>query len=215
MAHISGHVIKRFPFVRAVFVSGELSKNVAGRGSDVDFFVLTEPGRLWISRTLLILFKKLFLLNSKKFFCLNSFRSIDNLTLNEKNIYIASEVAHVKALYNTSLFATFMESNRWVNTYFPNFHWDALPSPRASDHDSLLQRWAERAMSILPLDRLDTFLMGAMQRVWAKRYPQYDRRTREKIFRCTKQESLAYVGNFQDRVLAEYRRKLSAFGIVA
>ena len=48
-----------FPFVRAVFVSGSLSKNVMPQDGDIDYFIVTKPGRLWIARTLLILFKKI------------------------------------------------------------------------------------------------------------------------------------------------------------
>ncbi|HEX7572359.1 MAG TPA: hypothetical protein VF514_04650, partial [Bacteroidota bacterium] len=77
MARAVAHIIKRFPFIRGVLVLGDLSKHMTHRGSDVDFLILTEPGRHWIARTLLILFKKTFLLNRKKFFCVNSFASVD------------------------------------------------------------------------------------------------------------------------------------------
>ena len=65
--------IGQFPFVRGVFVSGSLSKHCMRPESDVDFFIITEPGRLWLARTLLVVFKKIFLLNSHKYFCVNYF----------------------------------------------------------------------------------------------------------------------------------------------
>ncbi|MEE9187683.1 MAG: hypothetical protein V3U10_06535 [Bacteroidota bacterium] len=68
-------IIKRFPFIRAVFVSGDLSINVSDDGSDIDFFVVTEHNRLWIARTLLVIFKKIVLLNRRKFFCNNYYLS--------------------------------------------------------------------------------------------------------------------------------------------
>jgi hypothetical protein len=55
--------ISKFPFVAAVGVSGSLSKGYYDSNSDVDFFVITAPDRLWICRTILILYKKIFLLN--------------------------------------------------------------------------------------------------------------------------------------------------------
>lgn len=212
-ARLSTHIIKRFPFVRAVFISGDLSKNSTGPGSDIDFFVLTEPGRLWISRTLLILFKKLFLLNSKKFFCVNFFASIDNLTQQERNVYVAAEVAHLKAMYNEALFIKFMAANAWIRKFFPNFNQGKLPMRAPDNRESHLQRIFERLLTSLPLDRIDTLLMNKMEQVWAQRYPQHDPSTRMKIFKCTKQESRAYGGDFHDKILTMYDRKLREFHI--
>ena len=215
MARLSMHVIKRFPFVRAVFVSGDLSKNSTARGSDVDFFILTEPGRLWITRTLLILFKKVFLLNSKKFFCLNYFKTTDQLSEEGYNIYSATEVAHLKPLYNMALYDMFMNSNMWIREFFPQYQQGVLPSVRTNNRRSVVQRLIEALFRLLPLDRIDTLLMENMQRVWERRYPQYDGTVRDRIFRSTKQESRAYGGNFQEKILSMYARKLEEFGVAS
>src|SRR5947207_638283 len=53
-------IIKRFPFVRGVFLSGDLSKGVAHADSDIDYVIVTAPHRLWICRSMLVLFKKTF-----------------------------------------------------------------------------------------------------------------------------------------------------------
>jgi hypothetical protein len=213
MARVSMHVIKRFPFVRAVMVSGDLSKNATGRGSDVDFFILTEPGRLWIARTLLILFKKLFLLNSKKFFCLNYFKTTDHLMEADQNLYSATEVAYLKPLYNMALFRAFMGANSWVTQVFPNFREGILSGVQVNNRRSRLQRVIEALCAPLPLERVDTLLMDSMRRIWARRYPEHDERTRNRIFRCSKQESCAYAGDFQEKVLSMYAKKLEQFGI--
>ena len=212
MARFSTHCIKRFPFVRAVFVSGDLSKNSTHRGSDVDFLILTAPGRLWVARTLLILFKKVFLLNQKKYFCLNSFATVERMTVDERNIYQATEVAQLKPLFNSALFAAYLEANAWVRDFFPNFDVADLTLPASNDRVSILQRILEFPLQVLPLDRIDTALLRAMERVWARRYPQFDPDTRAKIFRCTKSESRAYVGNFQEKILALYDARLRDHG---
>ena len=210
VARAAMHVIKRFPFVRAVLVSGELSKNATGRGSDIDFFIVAEEGRLWICRSLLVLFKKVFLLNSKKFFCLNYFATPEGFPQNERNLYTATEVATLRVLYSQSHFLRFMDANRWIKAFFPNFEPRADSEIPSNDRQSLMQRALELALGALPLDALDTFLMRLMHRVWRERYPELDAQTREKIFLCTKSESRAYVGNFQGKILASYGEKLSA-----
>lgn len=213
IARIATHVIKRFPFVRAVFVSGDLSKNVTRKESDVDFFLITEPGRLWITRMLLVLFKKVFLFNSRKFFCINSFVASDNLRLDEQNIYTATEVATLKPMYNSALFYRYLEANQWIKEYFPNFDTRHLTMPHCNDRRSKLQRIVEWPFRLFDASRLDVYLMRLMERVWAKRYPQYDEQTRRRLFRCTRGESRAYVGNFQETILALYAQRLKAYGL--
>jgi hypothetical protein len=214
MARLSTHVIKRFPFVRAVFVSGDLSKDSTHRESDVDFLILTAPGRLWVARMLLILFKKVILLNRKKYFCLNSFATVERMTVDERNIYQATEVAQLKPLFNSGRFHRYLAANGWIRDFFPNFDISTLPLPKPNDRPSLLQRVIEFPLKALPLDRMDTALLRAMERIWERRYPQFDPETRSRIFRCTKSESRAYVGNFQEKILAQYDAKLRDHGVI-
>jgi hypothetical protein len=212
-ARIAAALIRRFPFVRAVFVSGDLSMNSTSRESDADFFILTEPGRLWIARTLLILFKKLVLLNRKKFWCLNSFRTVDHLVYSERNIYCAAEIAHVKPLANTTLFESFLTANSWILTFFPNFRPELPGRQLIGDRKSILQAALEAVLGLFPLDRIDALLMNKMRMVWERRYPQFDREALERMYLCTPQESRAYGRDFQGKVLDLYRRKLEQYGI--
>ena len=81
-----------FPFVRGVFLSGSISKGFMSESDDIDYFIITAPGRLWLTRTLLILFKKIFLFNSFRNFCLNYFIDSENLYIPEHNRYTATEI---------------------------------------------------------------------------------------------------------------------------
>ena len=214
MARFAVHIIKRCPFVRGVFISGELSIGSTGPGSDVDFLIVTAPGRLWIARALLIMFKKVFLLNRKKFFCVNSFVSTDHLAIAERNIYQATEVAHVKAAHNDALLRAFHAANQWVRDYFPNFEPSELSRPPIPpSRPSRLQSLLELPFRLIPADLLDAWLMRMMERTWARRYPRFDAATRSCIFRCTRTESRAYAGNFQDRILARYGERIRSLGV--
>ncbi|MBL0339569.1 MAG: nucleotidyltransferase domain-containing protein [Bacteroidetes bacterium] len=53
-------LISRFPYVRSVVISGSLSKGYMDAESDIDFLIITEPKRLWLTRSLLAFYKKLF-----------------------------------------------------------------------------------------------------------------------------------------------------------
>lgn len=212
-ASLSMHAIKRFPFVRGVFVSGDLSKNATTPESDIDFFIVTQPGRLWISRSLLIAFKKLFLLNSRKYFCLNYLTARNHLEIDERNIFIATEIAHLKPLFNSGLFHQYLETNSWIREFFPNFSLEYLRIPPVSNRRSILQWCLELPFLILPSNQIDRFLMERMRNIWATRYPDFDDTTRQRIFRSTRTESRAYAGNYQDKILSLYKSKLAEFGL--
>jgi len=213
IARISMHLIKRFPFVRGVFVSGDLSKNATTPESDIDFYLVTAPNRVWICRTLLILFKKVFLLNNKKYFCLNFFSSSDHLEIKERNMFVATEVAHLKPLYNETLFHSYLDANQWMRRLFPNFDLATLRQPVPDNRRSYFQLIIESIFRLLPSDAIDRFLMNRMRKVWATRYPAYDEPTRDRIFRSTRNESRAYAGNYQDKILDLYRSGLREHGL--
>lgn len=124
LARRMGFLISLFPFVRGAYVSGSLSKEGADVDDDIDFFVITSPGRVWAAKLFLILFKKLCLLNSKRYFCINYLRSEDALVLSKRNIYIATEVVSLIPVYNAALLGKFMDANPWLRTYFPNLRVD-------------------------------------------------------------------------------------------
>jgi hypothetical protein len=210
IAKFMGFVIKQFPFVRGVFLSGDLSKGVAHRKSDIDFVVITAPHRLWICRSILVMFKKVFLLNSRKYFCLNYYVTEDDLHLQDHNYFTATEVAHLKPLYNVSMFIRYMNANGWIKMYFPAYKAFAFADNEPQNGRGALQWLCELPFRGAWPDRLDRSLMNSMKRIWKKRYPQFDASTRDRIFRSTPTESTAYVGNFSDTVLEMFERKLAS-----
>jgi hypothetical protein len=107
-----------------------------------------------------------------------------------------------------------MNANVWIRSYFPNFKVFALSDNEATSNRGFLQPALERIFSGEWATRLDRRLMNYMKNVWAKRYPQYDDITQEKIFRCTPNESCAYVGNFSDKILSLYRDKLTTYHLL-
>jgi len=126
-----GALIHRFPYVRGVYLSGSLSKQgITGKDDDLDFFIITKAGRVWAAKLLLIAFKKIVLLNSEKYFCINLLMSEEELALNKKNIYIATEAASLIALTNEPLLFTFLAANPWVQTQFPNLEVQPQKIPR-------------------------------------------------------------------------------------
>jgi len=217
-ARIVTHIIKRFPFVRAVFVTGSLSKNSSLPNSDLDFMVVTKSNRLWVCRTLLMLFKKLFLLNSYKYFCINYFISEDSLEIEEKNIFTATEIVHIKSTYNTDLMKKFLEFNKsWLKKYFPNyrsgdpyFHSSGF---KVNNKISYLQKMLEVFFSGKPGGKLDSYLRDITRAHWNKKYFYINKNEREHMFKSTINVSKAHPGNMQKVILNKYKERLKNFNL--
>jgi len=112
--------ISKFPFIKGVAISGSLSKGYYDEESDFDFFVITKSKRVWISRLILAIYKRLFLNNSYKEFCVNYFISTSTLEIEEKNRFTATEIVTVIPLFGKVEFSNFYKANNWIKEYFPN-----------------------------------------------------------------------------------------------
>jgi hypothetical protein len=213
-AILMSHIIRRFPFVRGVFVSGELSKGVASKKSDVDFFIVTAENRVWICRTLFTLFKKLFLFNRKKFFCYNLITSEHQLRITERNTYTAVEIATVKPIFNENLYRKFIQANSWTAEYLPN----SQKAHQRSDYAIPPIFSIEKMLTVfLPpgkLDTLDRWLLEKWKTIWRRRYHQLSPEELGNRFQCQRNLSTAYAGDFLPKIMGTYRHKLNGYGIV-
>lgn len=114
-------ILYHFPFVKGVGISGSLSKNCADENADIDFFLIIEKNRLWFTRTLLHLFKKLtFLVKKEHCFCMNYLVDEEGLEIEEKNIYTATETITVLPFRGQKAFEQFYAQNQWANKFLPN-----------------------------------------------------------------------------------------------
>lgn len=211
------HIIKRFPFVRCIMVTGTLSKNSSDKTSDLDFMIITAPGRLWVARTSLMLFKKIFLLNSKKYFCLNYFITEDNLGITERNIFTATEIATIKATYNEQLMAAFLEKNKWIKEFFPNYVLNDASLHKAgcpvSNRRSIVQRVWEIFFTGSFGDKLDEMMRQKTIKHWQRKFPELDEAERNTRLRSTPTVSKAHPGSVQKKILNLYEEKLSQFNV--
>jgi hypothetical protein len=211
IAHFMARLIRRFPFVRGVFMSGELSKGISSADGDIDFVIVTAPNRLWVARSLLTLFKKTVLLNRKRYFCLNHFITETNLHVGQRNLYTAIEVVTLKPLYNGALYDAYQAANRWTVGFLPNY-----PLHRNDEREtarSFVQQLGEWFFSGRFGDALDERLMQFWKRVWARRYSHLTEEQRSTLFQVERDISTAYAGDFLTQILSEHRRRLRHLGL--
>lgn len=202
--------IMRFPFVEAMAISGSYSKGVLSEDGDIDYFIITSPGRLWICRTLLILYKKIFLLNSRKFFCVNYFIDTAHLVIPDQNLFTATEVKYLLPVGDSNVMQQFFEANRWTNQYLPN-----KEESRAMRTDvpekSIGAKMVQSIFTQKIGDWIDYRLMRLTLRRWKKKFPHFhesdfdlNMRTRKNVSKHHpqgfQQKSVGRVGSQNERV---------------
>ena len=204
------HLIRRFPFVRGVFLSGALSKNVMPRDGDIDYFIVTKPGRLWVSRTLLVLFKKVFLLNSHKYFCVNYFVDEDHLTIEEQNQFTATEVATLKPLYGRRMYQKFMDTNDWLSIYYPNFpqRQTERTIPRKN---SKVQSALEWLLDGQLGEYIDSYFYERTLQYWQRKFANFEADKFSTALKSRPYVSKHHPQDFQNRVLSELEKRIVAF----
>ena len=209
IARFVSSIIFTHPFVRGVFVSGSLSKKSISKKDDIDFFLITEPGRLWVARAFLTLFKKVILFNSRKYFCINYYIDTRNLEIPEKNFYTAIEIGSIKPLQNPGLYLQFMEANTWIHRYFPNknFHPDGCINRK----NGLFKRFIEKMLNGKTGDRLDNYFMSKFRKRWHDHFGTLKPESFELNFKSEKHVSRHHPNSFQDKILTQYDQKIFEF----
>lgn len=203
-------LIGHFPFVRAVMISGSLSKNYMDEDSDIDFFIITQAKRLWIARTFLVLFKKVFLFNSHKSFCVNYFIDTHNLEIEDKNLFTATEVSFLLPTYNYPIYELFQSQNAWAKEFYPNM--DRFPSEQCTPmNKSVIRRFLEWCLSGSAGEKLDTWFMKKTLRRWQQKFSNFDKAKFEIALRTQKHVSKHHPSDFQNRVIKQLAEKKSAF----
>jgi len=204
------HLMRRFPFVEGIFLSGSTSKGVVPKDGDVDYFIMTKPGRLWLTRTMLVMFKKLFLLNSHRYFCINYLIDTDHLEIEEKNRFTATEIATLLPVFNTNYYQVFWHTNQWIQTYYPNAQLrqamidTEMPSSKIK---SILEKLFSGSLG----EQLDMWAMQLSVRHWQKKFKTMDKKHFKVALKSRPYVSKHHPQNFQTKVTNAFNENITAF----
>jgi hypothetical protein len=201
--------ISLFPFVEAVCISGSLSKNYMDKSSDIDFFIITTPHRLWLCRGLLVLFKKLFLLNSRKHFCINYYLDSEHLEIPDRNIFTATEIVFLKPTFNAELFKKFASINSWCEQFYPNKN-EANPTLGPVKRNRL-KRFMEWVLSGNLGEFLDAYFFKLTLERWKKKFPHFNEEEFDLNLRSRKGVSKHHPRGYQKIVMDSFTAKQLAF----
>lgn len=205
-----GSFLYRFPYVRAVAISGSLSKNYVEEKADIDFFIITKKDRLWIARTFMHLFKKLtFLAGKQHLYCMNFYIDEDSLLISEKNIYTATEIITLLPVAGRASLKDFFEFNAWAGEWFPNYSY--VPLAGIYNKNSRLKKLVERIFNKRGGDRFDNFLFKWTNRRWQKKEERGDKNVKGRTMNLVagKHFAKSNPGSFQENIIAIYNQKIT------
>ncbi len=206
--------IAKFPFVESVSISGSCSKGLFDKESDVDYFIITKPNRLWLCRSILVAFKKLFLFNSKKYFCVNYFLSSDELEIPDRNVFVACEISTLLPVSNLSTFEKFLNFNNWVKDYLPNKKQHQQTFLKASQIIRPLFALLEWTLMGKLGESLDKICFKYTLATWQKKFTDFSKEDFDLNLRSKKNVSKHHPRGFQKKVLQEHQSRMSQLNIL-
>ncbi|MBI3520057.1 MAG: hypothetical protein HY062_11970 [Bacteroidetes bacterium] len=204
-------LIASFPFISGVCISGGLSKNYMDEHSDIDYFIITTPNRLWLARTIFTLFYKTLSKEEKNNYCLNYFISEADLVIPDRNDFVATELAYLMPTVNYSLYRKVLSENNWYKEKFPNKHEtreeNCLKTPQP-----LLKKITELFFFSAFGNWLDDQLLRMTLTHWRKKYPEMTQEDFELQLRSRKHVCKYHTKGHQNKVLVLWQEKINQFG---
>jgi hypothetical protein len=141
-------LVRHMPFVRMVALSGSLAHLNADDEADLDLFVIVAPGRVWsVTLTTLVVAR---LLGWRRLLCLNYVVSERALMVSPADLFSANQIIHLQPIMGGSAYRRFLDANRFVERFYPNFRPRAA-GPAAADAAkwwSIVRRTIEIALDL-------------------------------------------------------------------
>lgn len=202
-----GAFLYKFPYVRAIAISGSLSKNFADEKGDIDFFIVTKADRLWIARTLMHLFKKFtYITGRQHLYCMNYYVDEACLEIQEKNIYTAVEIKTLMPAAGT--LQPFFERNEWADQILPGF---SILKEKKSHRTSRLKKFIEWLFNGSIGDKIDNHLLRITTRRWLRKENSGKKNMKGEVMNLltSKHYARSNPNFYQERIIERYELKIA------
>jgi hypothetical protein len=217
-----GRHMARLPFVRMVAVTGSLAANNVDPEADVDYLIVTSPGRLWMCRALVVAVVRR-AARRGVVLCPNFLLSEAALELRQQDLYTAWELAQMVPLAGLETYHLLRRSNPWAERFLPNAEgvpWEPEPgAPEPGGNGALppvrrhLVRAAESILASPPGDWIEGWEMDRKVRRFNR---EVGRRSAAEAAREEAEFSAdwckGHLGTHRQEVMARYLDRLEALG---
>ncbi len=155
-------LISKIPSVSGVAVSNIIGDHNLRESSDIDFFIITSPGKIWLTRFFCALLAKTLNLRpnnrtKKDKICLSFYISSNNLNLekyllNSKDLYFIYWLAGLEVICDKkNIFNKFYQENNWLKKYLPNFSQSSQLSTAPFESKAISSRSIEKILKKIQL----------------------------------------------------------------
>lgn len=200
------------PSVLFIGISGGLALGDAGEEDDIDFFIITQRGRLWTSRILILVLLERMGIRRRKGEKHTANKICTNLLIEETalswpsdkhDVYSAHEIVQMKPLFDRdNIYRRFIESNGWIGSYFPNFSLDLTERIIFKKHREYVSLNVLHRFMEMPL--IDNFVKGFQEQTMKKHL------TNETI---TSDFLALHPHDYRSEILVEFGKKLRRYGL--
>ena len=149
-----GYWLGCLPFVRLVAVTGALAVDNSPPGDDIDFLLVTAPGRVWLARALAVVLVRLARLRGVGL-CPNYVLAHSALAQAQRNLYAAHDLQQMVPLVGQGVYREMQAANAWSREYLPHAHGPLRAEPEQPPRGwgARWQRWGATSSSTTPSRR--------------------------------------------------------------
>ena len=176
-----GRILGGLPFIRMVALTGSLALLNAEESGDLDYMLVTKPGRVWTARGFAVLFGRL-TARMGSVLCPNLIVSENALDWEQRDLYSARELCQMVPITGAGIYTRLRRINEWAEDLLPNA--GGPPPLTRAIHEG--QRLLQRAEELPLLGRL-----GERTESWEMR---------RKISRLTRQAGVGVETRFDAEV---------------
>lgn len=167
-------VLKFVPLIKLLGISGSVSMKNADKNDDIDLFIISGVGSVWLTRLITVCILKLLgvyrernQIDVSNKFCLNMIIDEKNLafTNSRQDIYSAHEIAQIlPLLVRDNIYQKFINANSWTKKYLANFE----PAGIKNENIGFVSKLSLRIVQMVKLEKVakwaQTAYMGKVKR---------------------------------------------------
>lgn len=205
--------LARLPFVRMIAVTGALAVDNVDERVDIDYLIVTTPGRLWLARALVIGVVRAAERQQVRL-CPNYLITTNHLHFTPHTLFAAHDLVQMVPLYGQNLYAEMVRRNDWQRRFLPQAGGPlrAPPPLRLAGWQVGLRRAAEWALSGRVGARLERWEFARKQR---KFWHEAARKGAADILVFNADVCKGHFDGHATRTLRAYEERLRAHGLLA
>jgi len=209
-ARFLARALSWLPFVRMAAVTGALAMENSAEHDDVDVFLVTAPGRVWLTRALAIALVYMGKL-ARTTLCPNYVVSQEVLSIEPRTVYVAHEFVQMVPIYGFAMYRRMRAANPWIRDLLPNADQPLHQEPEYHPGPVVraVKRVMEWALSGELGDRLERWEMRRKIRRFSPMAGQ--------AYNSVVLDRTQVKGHFNDhgtRISRQYEARLEEYGLV-